>query len=173
MSLVAVHRALSPAADLGVDPKDPRSALYGVQGPLPFGTFMREARRQAMEHLARSLRGDVLAAEYALLTLLSRVGVRTEVRQGPALVSKRVGCSCRPMGCVESVLFSDSYPRSCVLDTLGSALGLAWLDGIDPLGVRIAIAFPPPPPTFILLPRAVLTMRITLTESGGLTLCQS
>lgn len=47
---------------------------------MPFGEFMRDAKGKAIEHLKKGLRGDALAAEYALLTLLSKAYVRTEVR---------------------------------------------------------------------------------------------
>lgn len=80
LSAMPVHRKLPACSPLEVDARDPRAALYAVQGPLPFGTFMQEMKRQAIEHLAKALAGDVLAAEYTLLTLLSRAYVRTEVR---------------------------------------------------------------------------------------------
>lgn len=72
------HRPLPGCAPLPVDPEQPKDALYALQGPLPFGAFMRDTKRQAVAHLARALDGDALAAEYALLALLSRVYVRTE-----------------------------------------------------------------------------------------------
>lgn len=77
----SVHRILPACTPLPVDPKQPKDALYALQGPLPFSAFMRDTKRQAIAHLATALGGDALAAEYALLTILSRAYVRTEVRQ--------------------------------------------------------------------------------------------
>ncbi|CAN0471839.1 unnamed protein product [Ectocarpus sp. 12 AP-2014] len=72
------HRQLPACTPLMVDPKQPQDALRALQGPLPFGVFMRNAKQETIKHLAKALRGDVLAAEYALLALLSRAYVRTE-----------------------------------------------------------------------------------------------
>lgn len=87
-----------PACEpLPVDPKQPQDALRAVQGPLPLGEFMRDAKGQAIEHLKRALRGDALAAEYALLALLSKAYVRTEV--GRVLQQEAGGCGlARPRG---------------------------------------------------------------------------
>lgn len=76
----AVYRKLPACDPLRVDPKQPKDALYALQGPLPFSSFMRDTKRQAIVHLAKALGGDVLAAEYLLLALLSRAYARTEVR---------------------------------------------------------------------------------------------
>ena len=75
----AVNRKLPQCCPLAVNPEQPKDALYALQGPLPFSAFMRDARRQAVAHLAEGLGGDALAAEYVLLALLSRAYVRTEV----------------------------------------------------------------------------------------------
>eukprot|EP00904_Undaria_pinnatifida_P003399 jgi/Undpi1/1305/HiC_scaffold_11.g04697.m1 len=72
------NRKLPECCPLAVNPEQPKDALYALQGPLPFSAFMRDARRQAVAHLAEGLGGDALAAEYVLLALLSRVYVRTE-----------------------------------------------------------------------------------------------
>eukprot|EP00752_Nemacystus_decipiens_P010697 g9526.t2 len=74
------HRKVAPGAPLEVDPDRPQVALHALTGPLstPLDDFMRDAKRKAIEHLAGALRGDSLAAEYALLTILSRAYVRTE-----------------------------------------------------------------------------------------------
>ncbi|CAN0418733.1 unnamed protein product [Discosporangium mesarthrocarpum] len=73
------HRKLLACAPLQVDPIGPLHALHTIQGPLPFGAFMREAKRLAIGHLSAALSGDNLAAEYALLALISRAHTRTEV----------------------------------------------------------------------------------------------
>ncbi|CAM9467324.1 unnamed protein product [Pylaiella littoralis] len=72
------HRKLPACEPLPVDPKQPQDALRTLQGPMPFGEFMRDAKGKAIEHLKKGLRGDALAAEYALLALLSKAYVRTE-----------------------------------------------------------------------------------------------
>eukprot|EP00903_Cladosiphon_okamuranus_P010696 g10109.t1 len=74
------HRKVAPGAPLEVDADRPQDALHALRGPLalPLDAFMRDARRRAIEHLAGALGGDMLAAEYALLALLSRAYVRTE-----------------------------------------------------------------------------------------------
>lgn len=83
-----------PACDpLRVDPKQPKDALYALQGPLPFSSFMRDTKRQAIVHLAKALGGDVLAAEYLLLALLSRAYARTEVRPSRRIGDGRKGSS--------------------------------------------------------------------------------
>lgn len=92
-SCAAVHRKLPACAPLAVDPKRPQDALRAlaergplpllspsILSPLPFDAFMRDAKGKAIKHLAKALKGDILAAEYALLALLSRAYVRTEVR---------------------------------------------------------------------------------------------
>lgn len=72
---------MAPGAPLAVDPDRPQDALHALSGPLstPLDAFMRDAKRRAIEHLAGALGGDSLAAEYALLAILSRAYVRTEV----------------------------------------------------------------------------------------------
>lgn len=76
---------MAACAPLSVDPEQPKDALHALQGPLPFGAFMLDTKRQAIAHLASALGGDALAAEFALLTILSRAYVRTEVRFSPHL----------------------------------------------------------------------------------------
>lgn len=68
-------------APLSVDPAQPKVALNALRGdePLPLHAFMLDTKRHAVAHLAKALGGDMLAAEYALLVLLSRVYARTEV----------------------------------------------------------------------------------------------
>lgn len=77
----SVHRKVAPGAPLAVDSDHPQDALHALRAPLrlPLDAFMRDAKRGAIEHLSGALRGDTLAAEYALLALLSRAYVRTEV----------------------------------------------------------------------------------------------
>ncbi|CAM9320213.1 unnamed protein product [Scytosiphon promiscuus] len=107
------HRKLAACAPLPIDPERPQDALHALlEGgnptlppptPLPLGAFMRDAKGKAIEHLARALKGDVLAAEYALLALLSRAYVRTE-----SLAPGSLSLNLRGVSADEAVGFHDA-----------------------------------------------------------------